>query len=512
MKPIITLLLLLSLSVAHAQWTRVAELPSTDIYTLYRKGNVLYSGGTDKIYYTSDGGQSWDSTAVIPGFVSVDNIIVFKNELFASSFSRGVVKSIDGGNTWLDVRTGIFPFISDFCEGNGDLYASTMGASIFKLDPVTRSSWQLFSNGLSNLSLNVTSITANSQALVAGTNNNAIYDYSPFDSNAWEERLLLALIRPTEKVHDIITAHDTMFLTTSARVFYMSVDNGFTWSTFGNTPPISNFISLTNAKEAVLVARCDFSGSVNNTTYYFIKKDELDGPLVPFSEFPDHFSYKMEIYGGKLWDASFKGLFTMPLSVLPGITDASDTIAPVILPVRFVSVQANCNDGKVLVTWVTAEEQNSSHYEVERSADGVRWEVIGRVQAAGNSSAETRYSFIDISPRLNGFYRIAEYDLDGQKIYSSVASDSCKEPGLFTYWPNPVRDELLVRLSATHDGMAELRLFDARGALVKVKSEKVVPGINQFGLDMHSLSKGSYTLMIVLDNGEIKRTAQLLKQ
>src|ERR1700730_15468488 len=111
MKLIITITLLLSFSTSFSQWTRVQQLPSSNIFTLFHKDSVLYAGGTNVIYVSNNKGQTWDSTIAIPQLSSVssmiNNIIVYKKELYASAPSKGVFKSLDGGTTWQNISAGI---------------------------------------------------------------------------------------------------------------------------------------------------------------------------------------------------------------------------------------------------------------------------------------------------------------------------------------------------------------------------------------------------------------------
>ncbi len=177
MKLIFTLVIVLCFSTSFSQWTRVEQLPSSDIFTVYHKDNILYAGGKRIIYVSKDEGQTWDSTTAIPGPPLINNIIVYKNELYAACAPSGVFKSPDGGITWQNISTGLlFPDISDFCEFKGDLYTATLGNSVYKLDPVNKNRWLFFGNGLSDLSANLTTIAGNNNALVAGTNANGIYE------------------------------------------------------------------------------------------------------------------------------------------------------------------------------------------------------------------------------------------------------------------------------------------------------------------------------------------------
>ena len=485
-------------------------MPSSDIFTLYRKDNILYAGGKNIIYISSDKGQTWDSTNNIPLFFEVDNIIVYRNELYAACFSIGVYKSADDGRTWRNINGGIAPFVSDFCEFKGDLYAATEAASIFKLDPVNRDNWLPFANGLSSLSANTTSIAGNNNALIAGTLANGLYDYLPANSTTWEERFLLGQISPTEESFDIITGHDSLFLAGTTGRFYISTDNGLNWNIFGDRLPFSA-ASLVNAKQALLLSRTVFNGVSNNTSFYYIKKDSLENSFVPFSFVPDNFTYKIEILGNKIWDASSNGLFYMSLSDLPGISPADDTAA-IPLPVQFILFNAKCEGNKVPVTWKTAQEQNSSHFNIERSPDAIHWTAIGNLPAAGNSSIERSYSFTDNSPVQNGFYRIAEHDLDGRVQYTSILQSSCSATDVFSTWPNPVRDRVFINIVTGEESRATIKLFDSKGALVKVQAATVLIGNNQLSIDMKSLAAGVYSLSVVWNNGQMKKAVQVLKQ
>ena len=503
-----TLVLLLQFTFSFSQWTQVQQLPTSDIGSLYHKDNILYAGGKDLVYLSRDNGQSWDSTTRIPGFILVDNIIIYKNELYVTSFSIGVYKSRDGGNTWQNINTGIPPFVSDFVEWNGDLYASTLGSSVFKLDPINRNNWLPFNNGLSSLSANLNSIAGNTNALVAGTLANSLYDHLPVNSTTWEERFLLNPASPTEGASDIITAHDSLFLSGLSGSFYMSLDNGLSWRKFGNRLS-TQFSCMVNAKQALLVARNVFNG-IENSLFYYIKKDSLQGAFVNFSVVPGRFTNKMEIFGNKVWDASSDGLFYMSLSELPGIT--SDDSTSLILPVNFVSSNAHCDGKKVVITWKTAQEQNSSHFDIEKSVDAVRWSVIGTLPAAHNSNVGKAYSFADNNPTQNNFYRVAEYDMSGRVQYTGIIRSSCNTTETFNLWPNPVHDNVFVSIVSGTASQGTIRLFDSKGSLIKIQRINVLQGSNQFSVDMRSLPGGAYLLTTEWNKGQMKKALEVIKR
>ena len=506
----ITIILLVSFSTSFSQWARVDQLPSTDIASLYHKGDTLYAGGKNIIYFSNDRGLTWDSTSTIPQLFLITSIIIYKDELYAAAPSRGVFKSADNGITWQNISNGIFPDISDFCEFRGDLYASTLGNAVYKLNPVNRNSWLSFGEGLSSLSANVNVVGANNNALIAGTFSNGLYDYLPANQTTWEERFLLGQISPNEGAYDIIAAHDTLIYAGRTGRFYISVDNGLNWNLFGNRL-ISSASAIVNAKQALLSSIRFFDGNSFNTAFFYIKKDSLQNPFINFSIVADHFTYKMDILGNKLWDASSNGLFYMPLSNLPGISGNDDSL-PVVLPILFTEFDATCLENKVQLAWKTAQEQNSHHFNIERSSDGIRWTVIGTVNAAGNSNVERKYLFTDSFPLADGLYRIAEYDLDGRVQYTDTIHSSCNEKNLFSIWPNPVQDLIFINLVTAARSTAIVRLFDSKGALVKIQKTMLLQGSNQLNVDIRSLAQGPYFLSVNWNNGQMKKTVRVLKQ
>jgi len=510
MKIIFTLAILLHFSVSYSQWTKVQQLPSTDIASLYHKDNILYAGGKNIIYFSKNKGLTWDSTSIIPNLFLVTSIIVYKNELYAAAPHKGVFRSPDGGITWQDISAGLFPDVSDFCEFGGDLYAATLGNSIYILDRFNHSRWLPFSNGLSNLSLVETAIAGNSNALIASTNNNGLYDYLPANSLSWEERFLLPQVSVNEGAYDIITAHDTLFFAGHTGRYYMSTDNGLTWNLFGNRL-VTAATSIVNAREALISSTHFFNGGSFKTAFFYIKKDSLQDPFINFSVVPDHFTYNIDILGDKLWDASNKGLFYMSLSELPGISSADDSLVSATLPVRFILFNVKCREDNVLITWKTAQELNSSHFNIERSDNGISWTTIGTLPATNNSTAEINYSFTDKSPLSNGYYRIAGYDLDGKVQYSNVMRSSCTTTELFSVFPNPVHDKVFINIVASNDSKIIIQLFDNKGTLVKLQNGIVLKGNNQIGVDMNYFKSGVYNLSVSWNNGQMQKATQVVK-
>ncbi|MEO6254480.1 MAG: T9SS type A sorting domain-containing protein [Ferruginibacter sp.] len=121
------------------------------------------------------------------------------------------------------------------------------------------------------------------------------------------------------------------------------------------------------------------------------------------------------------------------------------------LPVNFLYFNVR-KQGKniALLNWKTAQETNSSHYDVERSTDALNYRFIGKVTATGNTSTESSYSFTDNAPAKGfNYYRLKQVDRDGRFIYtaSRVLNFDDMDAGQVKYYPNPTSGLLNVEIT-----------------------------------------------------------------
>jgi len=96
----------------------------------------------------------------------------------------------------------------------------------------------------------------------------------------------------------------------------------------------------------------------------------------------------------------------------------------VALPIELISFEAKMNDNKqVDIFWATASEQNNDFFTIERSTDGLNWEIVTTVAGAGNSINRIDYHAYDARP-VSGisYYRLKQTDFDGAFEYSYIVS------------------------------------------------------------------------------------------
>src|SRR5690606_28144048 len=101
------------------------------------------------------------------------------------------------------------------------------------------------------------------------------------------------------------------------------------------------------------------------------------------------------------------------------------TSACIPLPVVMAYFNVVKQGSGALLSWATVTEQNSSHFIIEKSLDGVAFTPIGKVDVRGNSFSPVTYGFTDPFIGLGiTYYRLVQYDIDGTAHYSEIKSVS----------------------------------------------------------------------------------------
>jgi hypothetical protein len=128
---------------------------------------------------------------------------------------------------------------------------------------------------------------------------------------------------------------------------------------------------------------------------------------------------------------------------------AGTRIAPLPVEYLYFNPTLNRENRFVKLTWATAKEWENSHFEIERSVNGVNnWEKIGQMEGIGWSDMPVGYEFADEELPLVGgnvYYRLKQVDFDATFAYSKVVS--VKVPslqltkGVWRVYPNPTNGE-----------------------------------------------------------------------
>ncbi len=204
---------------------------------------------------------------------------------------------------------------------------------------------------------------------------------------------------------------------------------------------------------------------------------------------------------------SYEGVYTLQKLLL----DPSCPINQIALPVELTSFTAVKNNTGSLVSWQTASERNTSHFEVQRSKDGVVFSTIGTVKAAGNSILEQDYAFTDdrVLAGVN-YYRLKSVDLDDQTTYSKIVSVDFSSSGSMKVYPNPVREILTIEGGGErYTSDVGVEVFDMEGKLVYQRTVQPEREIVRLTISTADFSAGVY--MVRIRNGERNWSQKITK-
>lgn len=197
--------------------------------------------------------------------------------------------------------------------------------------------------------------------------------------------------------------------------------------------------------------------------------------------------------------------FTVPYADLTAISYFTIVQSSVIVSNKLISFTGNKTNQGVELNWLTASESNLSHFEIERSADGLNYSKLASIQGSGELISPKRYSYLDLNPNnITGlkiaYYRLKQISLNGSFEYTSsipVNLGLSKSTKLNVYWDNDSRQQLNIQLFEDLEGEYHFTLFDTKGVAV-IKDSKIISpkGTQEHALNLSALESGIYILTI----------------
>lgn len=161
-----------------------------------------------------------------------------------------------------------------------------------------------------------------------------------------------------------------------------------------------------------------------------------------------------------------------------------------VLPINLRSFDANKCNTDVCLVFSTANEQNFSHFEVEKSNNSSNsFTKIATVLAKGNA-AITWYSAKDNKPFAGlNYYRLKMVDKDGRFTYSLVTKIDFSKKYSISILPNPAHDYIIISGSSF---FTQVQIVDMAGKVIKHMSKEMD---NRYYIA--GISKGMYWIRLI---------------
>lgn len=296
---------------------------------------------------------------------------------------------------------------------------------------------------------------------------------------------------PTVCDSNILTLTDTVRYFFNNFVYYKwqrSTDGGSTWTDVTSaTGPISPYWNGTEWEfvSSYVVPPAQTQMSNSGDMYRLVTSTTLANLSDPLCSFTDQGS-----------------IVTMT------VIDCSDP-----LETQLLSFTGKKENGRAVLRWNTEAENEPLLFDIEKSNDGINFQVIGTLNSYNNGQNLNSYTFIDPA-QLSGraYYRLRIRNAAGVTNYSkTVLLSETGDPFSFIAVINPFGNELDFEIYSAHSGRAEAELIDASGKPIRRKIFSISEGGNKLSIDNTSmLSAGLYFLRIVSEGIVLQR--RVMKQ
>ena len=254
------------------------------------------------------------------------------------------------------------------------------------------------------------------------------------------------------------------------------------WTITPDVQPTSGFYDIT-------VKSKGHTNPVSNAQQYCVLKRENSSS--PWKSLGTHANGTQSQSGGAV---------TAKRSALDSFSDFGIAFAQAVLPITLSAFNATLqNDQTVRLTWSTSAEINNAYFSLERSVNGVDFEIINEQEGAGNSTALLNYAFTDAHP-VSGtnYYRLKQVDFDGTFTYGPVRqvtlngtlSNSGFGAADLTVYPNPSTGVFSMHATShVGHGLVQMKVMDTKGQLLL---ERSVDTGERTQLDLRDYPSGMY--------------------
>jgi hypothetical protein len=306
---ILGLILCIPATVQAVTWTRVEELPASDIEALALYGTILFATGSDTVYQGAALGTTWSkSNPVGAGDAPIIAVMPAGGSIWAGSFGSGVIESPDDGQSWNDMNNGLVGMganhVVDFAVRDDTLFAATEGAGVFALALASPTTWIPFNDSLPVFTAgSVSAISLSGTTLVAPAGPNGLVYRLPQGAASWQEIAVRPPLLPGFLATDLYTDGTNLLVADGTSMFH-STDDAQSWARAGTGLP-QGAATFMAGDGSTVYAVVDF---MNNTHQFFASQDAGDS-WQPIEGVANAFVYEIEVAGDKLFAAQQDGLW-----------------------------------------------------------------------------------------------------------------------------------------------------------------------------------------------------------
>jgi hypothetical protein len=182
------------------------------------------------------------------------------------------------------------------------------------------------------------------------------------------------------------------------------------------------------------------------------------------------------------------------------------------MPLTLLSFSGKVQSNNGVLNWRTANEQNTSTFDVEQSIDGKSFVAVGKVNVS-SSAGDKDYTFTarsinTLAPVV--YYRLKMNDADGKFTYSNTVVLQTKGNVSVRFYPNPVKETAILTMSVEKKEVINYNIVDNAGRVLHSSSVTLAEGSNNISIDVKNLANGLY--FISIKGEQTNKKVQFIKQ
>ncbi len=166
------------------------------------------------------------------------------------------------------------------------------------------------------------------------------------------------------------------------------------------------------------------------------------------------------------------------------------------LPVELIDFYGRVINEKIQLKWTTAIELNNLGFEIQKSKEGIDWEVIDFVEGLGTTNDVNEYQYQDKNPYKGiNHYRLKQIDFDGTFEYSNVIAVEYENPEMnFNVFPNPSNGLINLQIDNPSNQEIKIKVLDNIGR--RITESEIIQGESNLQKEMEIKRSGIYIITV----------------
>jgi hypothetical protein len=297
---------------AAAQWTRVTEVPVTEVFSVWAGGDTILAATDTCVVVSTDAGASWRASArPRADVVAIGPVLLRGGRMYAGTFAWGVFVSDDLGASWTGFNQGLVGgfedsqlHIADLAVRGDSLYAATLGAGVYVRGLAGATTWSHFGDAFEpNQASNVAALGAGGSRVVAGGGDNGeVFFRDPGDADWTVSELDNVGLEPGISPQSVMATDTGWLVGTSVGVFRSAAGES-PWTYTG--PGLGALSNTAFARRG----RHLFAAFIRPREAHIVHSDDDGATWQELEQLPHVFVFRLAMAGDELYAARADGLW-----------------------------------------------------------------------------------------------------------------------------------------------------------------------------------------------------------